>query len=219
MRVARVAWLAVALTTMIAAAGFTIDPAELNRVTFVNNTGYDIVYLFFSPGDSDYWGADVLGTTRTLDDGEKIGFYIHYPDTTNAFDFLAIDEDGDAYVIWDFEVTDGTSAVMEVTLDDLEGGYDMPDLATVNLTNESGYDMWYLFFSPADSAMWGTDMLGDDSVLGTGDTLSLFVPVSGERVRFDFQSVDEDEDVYEFQVVVSNETLEYAIPIELSDLQ
>jgi len=219
MRVARVAWLAVALILAVAAAGFTIDPAELNRVTFVNNTGYDIVYLFFSPGDSDYWGADVLGTTRTLDDGQKTGFYIHYPEATNAFDFLAIDEDGDAYMIWDFEITDGSSAVVEVTLDDLEGGYDMPDLATVSLTNESGYDMWYVFFSPADSAMWGIDLLGDDSVLATGDTLSLFVPVSGERVRFDFQSVDEEEDVYEFQVVVSNELLEYTIPIELSDLQ
>lgn len=206
--------LLLAVTTGAAA----IDPANLNRITFVNNTGYDIVYLFFSPGDSDYWGADILGTTRTLDDGEKVGFYIHYPDSTNAFDFLAIDEDGDAYIIWDYEITDGDAAVIEVTLDDLEGGYDLPALATVNLINETGYDIWYVFFSPGDSRMWGIDMLDDETILESEEMLSLYVPVTDTATRYDFQGVDVDEDAYEFWVELSNAQSEYTYAIEFSDI-
>ncbi|MFW5685747.1 MAG: hypothetical protein ACOC0O_03750 [Spirochaetota bacterium] len=211
--------LVVGLLVIVAGGAFAIDPANLNRVTFVNDTGYDIIYLFFSPGDSEYWGADVLGTTRTLDDGEKVGFYIHYPEHSNNFDFMAIDEDGDAYLIWDYEIDDSGPATIEITLDHLEGGYDIPELATVNLVNESGYDMWYVFFSPGDSSMWGIDMLDDETILETGETLSLFVPVSSNTTRYDFQSVDEDEDVYMFSVELSNAQSEYAWAIELSDLQ
>ena len=90
---------AILLALLAAGLAFGIETSDLNRITFENETGYDIYYLFFSPGDSDYWGADILGTTRTLDDGEAVGFYIYYPDAANDFDFLAIDEDGDAYVI------------------------------------------------------------------------------------------------------------------------
>lgn len=206
------------LITTVATAAEAIDPANLNRVTFVNNTGYDIAYLFFSPGDSDYWGADILGTTRTLDDGEKVGFYVHYPDTTNAFDFLAIDEDGDAYIIWEYEITDGESAVIEVTLADLEGGYDLPARATVSFVNETGYDIWYVFFSPGDSKMWGIDMLDDETILEPEETLSLYVPVTDVATRYDFHGVDADEDAYEFWVELSDARSEYTYAIEFSDI-
>jgi hypothetical protein len=211
--------LGLALVLFVAGAAFGINPDNLNRVTFVNNTGFDIWYLFFSPGDSDYWGADILGTTRTLDDGEKVTFYIHYPEYSNEFDFLAVDEDGDAYYIWNYEISDAGPAVIEITLADYEGGFEMPTLAEVNLTNDSGYDMWYVFFSPGDSMMWGVDMLDDETILFDGDTLSLYVPVSDNETRYDFQGVDEDEDVYEFWVELSDRQESYNFLIELSDLQ
>jgi len=217
-RVARIIAVA-ALALLVASAAFGINPENLNRVTFVNNTGYDIIYLFFSPEDSDYWGADILGSTRTLDNGEKLGFFIHYPDFENAFDFMAIDEDGDAYFIWDYVISDDRAAVIEITLADYDGGYDMPDLAEVELTNVTGYDMWYVFLSPGDSSMWGVDMLDDETILFDGDTLNLLVPVSREEVRYDFQGVDEDEDVYEFWVELSNRDDYHDFLIELSDLQ
>ena len=217
-RIARI--LAVAgLILLTASAAFGIDPDNLNRVTFINNTGYDIWYLFFSPGDSEYWGADILGTTRTLDDGEELSFYIHYPDRSNSFDFMAIDEDYDAYFIWDYTITDGREAIVEITLADYDGGYEMPDLAEVSLTNDTGYDMWYIFFSPGDSNMWGVDMLDEETILYDGEILSLFVPVSRETTRYDVQSVDEDEDEYYFWVELSNRDDEYEFLIELSDLQ
>lgn len=209
----------VAVLLVAATTAFAVNPDNLNRVTFINSTGYDIWYLFFSPGDSEYWGADILGTTRTLDDGEKVGFYIHYPDTTNAFDFMAIDEDGDAYFIWDYEITDGEPAVVEITLANFDGGYEMPDLAEVTLTNVTGYDMWYIFFSPGDSMMWGVDMLDDETILSDGESLSLYVPVSSDTTQYDFQGVDEDEDEYSFWVELNNKSAEYEFMIELSDLQ
>ena len=102
---------------------------------------------------------------------------------------------------------------------DYDGGYDMPDLAEVQLTNDSGYDMWYIFFSPGDSSMWGVDMLDDETILFDGETLNLYVPVSRSVTRYDFQGVDEDEDVYEFWVELSNREDDYSFLIELSDLQ
>ena len=141
-RIARIIAVA-ALALLVASAAFGINPDNLNRVTFVNHTGYDIRYLFFSPGDSEYWGANILGTTRTLDDGEKLSFYIHYPDYSNAFDFMAIDEDGDAYLIWDYEISDDRSATIEITMADYDGGYDMPEFTEVQLTNDSGYDIHF----------------------------------------------------------------------------
>jgi len=207
--------LIVAVTCTAAA----INPENLNRVTFVNNSGFDMYYLFFSPGDSEYWGADILGTTRTLNNGKKLSFYLHYPDRTNNFDFLAIDEDGDAYLVWDYAITDGDEAVIEITLDQYDGGFQMPELTTLDLTNETGYDMWYVFLSPGDSMMWGVDMLDDETILATGDSLSLFVPVSDDAARYDFLGVDEDEDTYQFYIELSNARSNYSVPIEISDLQ
>ena len=209
---------AIVLALFIAGFAFGIETSDLNRVTFKNDTGYDILYLFFSPGDSDLWGADILGTTRTLDDGEIISFYIYYPDAANEFDFLAIDVDGDAYLIWDYTISDKREEQIVITLADLANdGWDL-DLAEVNLTNDTGYEIWYLFFSPGDSRMWGVDMLDDETILYDGDVLSLYVPVTDELARFDFLGKDEDDDEYEFYEELSNDDYEYDFVIEFSDI-
>ena len=210
--------IAVAMVAFVTTQGFSFDPADLNRVTFVNRTGYDFVYLFFSPGDSEYWGPDILGTTRTLDNGERLSYFISYPDRSNTFDFLAIDVDGDAYIIWDYVIRDGRESVIEITFDSFDGVYDLASLAMVNLRNDTGYDMYYVFLSPGDSNMWGIDMLDATTVLSTGETLSLFVPVD-DTSRYDFMGVDEDGDVYEFWIELRPDQMEYTFAIELSDMQ
>ncbi|TVQ23514.1 MAG: hypothetical protein EA382_09785 [Spirochaetaceae bacterium] len=210
--------LAAALVALVATQSYSFDAASLNRVTFVNRTGYDFVYLFFSPGDSEYWGPDILGATRTLNNGERLSFFISYPDRSNTFDFMAIDVDGDAYIIWDYVIRDGRESVIEITFDLFDGAYDLASLALVNLRNDTGYDMYYVFFSPGDSDMWGVDMLDATTILGTGEALSLFVPVAGPT-RYDFMGVDEDGDVYEFWVDLRPDQMEYTFAIELSDLR
>ena len=209
---------ALVLIALVGARAFAVDPANLNRVTVANETGYNVNDLFFSPSDSNLWGADILGSSRTLNNGEEATFFIHYPNRSNSFDILAIDEDGDAYLIPDFVITDGTPALLEITFDEYQGSYDMDQLARVDLTNDSGYDMWYIFFSPGDSEMWGVDMLGGTEILGDGETLSLFVQVDDAADRYDVLGVDEDEDLYGFSVEVSNEQTAIEYLIELTDV-
>ena len=212
--------LAVVLMLLVSTgAVFGVDPANLNRLTIANDTGFDILYLFVSPGDSDLWGADILGTTRTLDDGEELTFFVHYPDRSNDFDVLAIDVDGDAYLIEDYTVTDGTPASLGIGFDTYQGSYDLDQFGQVDLINDTGYDMWYIFFSPGDSQMWGIDMLGGTAILETGETLSLFVQVSSDADQYDFLGVDEDEDLYSFSVELSDARDRFEYLIEITDLQ
>jgi hypothetical protein len=62
-------------------------------------------------------------------------------------------------------------------------------------------------------------MLDDETILFDGESLSLYVPVSSETTRYDFQGVDEDEDAYEFWVEISDRQDSYNFLIEISDLQ
>ena len=110
----------ICILALFSAPAFAFDSDNLNSVTVYNETGFDIWYLHVSPEDSEGWGADVLGSERTLDDGEYLGFYILYPNECNSFDIMAIDEDGDSYIIWDYEFCDGYEEELEITLDDLD---------------------------------------------------------------------------------------------------
>ena len=50
----------------------TFDPDWLNLITFTNSTGRTIEFIFLSPGDSEYWGPEILGSERVLPDDESI---------------------------------------------------------------------------------------------------------------------------------------------------
>jgi hypothetical protein len=199
-----------------ASSAAAFDATELNQVTIINRTGYDFVYLFFSPGDSDHWGPDILGSTRLLDNGKKASFFVSYPDHSNTFDILVIDDDNDAYLLRDFEITDGTRGVLEITLEHFEGAYVLPELAVVHLRNDTDTDICFLFFSPGDSRMWGIDLLDSRTILTADDTFSFLVPVT-ETTRFDFQGVDEDGGAYTFWVELSPDPWDYTFLIEVSD--
>jgi hypothetical protein len=205
---------------LLGSSVFALNPEELNSITFYNNTGFDIWYLFFSPGDSDEWGADILGSTRTLANGLELDFYIHYPAPCNTFDFMAIDEEGDAYYIWDFEICDGREAFFEITLDNYDptGSVDF-EFAEVNLENGTPYEMYFVFYSPSDSQMWGVDMLDSETTLGPGEALSLLVPVSAAGTSYDVRAVDEEYDDYAFRVEVDDSQESFGWLIEMSDLQ
>ncbi len=192
------------------------SPEHLNQVTFVNETAYDMLYLFFSPSDSEYWGADILGTTRTLDSGQKLSFYVLYPDECNAFDFLAIDEDGDAYTVWDVELCDGHSHVQSVTLSELAGPFGPLDFATLQLHNQLDHEIHYLFVSPSDSASWGVDVLDARTVLGPDRYAEILVLRSAAEEYYDLMGVDQDLDLYRFRFVV-DDSRDFSFAIESSD--
>jgi hypothetical protein len=127
----------------------------LNTITIQNNTGFEFIYIFFSPGDSEYWGPDILGAD-TLPDGESAEFLVSYPDYSNDFDIMMVDEDGDTYSFYNYTISDDSPAYIEVTLDDYDASdsFEM-NFVTAEFRNELDYDIWYFFFSPADSTIRG----------------------------------------------------------------
>lgn len=66
----------------------------------------------------------------------------------------------------------------------------------VDITNRTGYTIFYMYVSPASSKSWEEDVLGSD-VLMNGDTQR--VTLTGyTNPYFDIRLVDEDEDSYTF---------------------
>ncbi|HUF73236.1 MAG TPA: hypothetical protein VMR74_10090 [Gammaproteobacteria bacterium] len=203
---------------LAAAPSWAVDPDELNLITFQNRTGGDIRYIFLSPTDSQYWGTDILGSTRVLGDDEDLGFYIHYPDACNEFDIIAIGSNDEAFVVYGYEICDDKEAEVRLTGQNLNEDAPRFDFTTVEIANDTDYEIWYLFFSPGDSDMWGVDQLDKDTVLDSGDSVRLLLPQADEDVRYDVRAVDEDEDTYTFYIEVGPAANEYRFSIVNSDL-
>ncbi len=202
-------------------------PAQINdilsqttSVEIVNNTGFDIYNIFFSPADSNSWGPDVLDSTTIMETGDSVKFLVHHPERCNNFDFMAVDEDNDAYYIWETAICDDRDNIIELTLDDYSGEQAPDyDLVEVAFGNETAYAMWLLFISPSDSSYLGVDFLGSSTIMGPGDTISMYVPAGSVEVVYDVIAFDEDGDRYQFQVGVDNSRSSVSWPIEMSDLQ
>ncbi len=212
--------------TLLAAAilllvlgGLHAQESALNTVRFTNNTGFEIAFLFFSPGDSEFWGPDLLGSEGTLQDGGYREFFVHYPEACGSFDFMAVDTDGDAYLIWDYQVCDGRGANVRVTLDDFQGPAPEMTYVELRLVNELPLEVFYLFISPGDSGMWGVDYLSSAGVLEKGRGSSFLVPAVGDAVGYDIIAVDEESDLYTFSIEVDASREAYQYPIEITDLQ
>jgi hypothetical protein len=189
---------------------------ELNSITIKNGTDYEFYYIFFSPGDTDYWGPDILGSSRTVSPGEEVEFFVHYPNEENEFDILVVDEDGDSYSFYGYSVSDGESVYLEVTMADYDEESVEMDFVTAEFVNELDYDIWYFFFSPADSEYFGVDLLDSTTVLEAGDSFEFLIPANSEAVTFDFYGFDEDEDQYSFQIDV--EDSDFSVAIEPGDM-
>ena len=203
---------------LAAGPALAVDPAELNLITFENRTGDDIRYVFLSPADSEYWGTDILGSTRVLPNKSSVGFYIHYPEACNDFDIYAVGAADEAYLVYGYEICDGEEATVELTSRNLDADAPSFEFTTVTIQNDTDYELWYLFFSPADSQMWGVDQLDKQTILDSGESVSVLLPVGDEVVRYDVQAVDEDEDTYTFFVEIDPEQDEHLFSIVNGDL-
>lgn len=204
---------------LLAGPTYAVNPANLNLITFENRTGDDITYIFLSPSDSSHWGTDILGSSRVLNDDEDIGFFIHYPEACNEFDIYAVGSNDNAYLVYGYEICDGKEAEVRLTRRNLSDSAPSFDFTTVEINNDTDYEIWYLFFSPGDSSMWGVDQLDKETILYPGDSVSLLLPVSGkEDVRYDVRAVDEDEDTYTFYVEIDAKQSEHVYSIVNSDI-
>ena len=64
----------------------------------------------------------------------------------------------------------------------------------IEVTNDTGYDIYFLYISHEDSNSWEEDVLGSD-ILFNGETVRVDVTGYPSSV-FDIQAVDEDGDTY-----------------------
>ena len=199
-------------------SAFAFDEDYLNLITFENLTDQAIHFIFLSPGDSEYWGPEILGSERTLDQGDSLGFYIWYPNECDSFDIMAVGEDGGTFIIWDYEICDGRAELIEFVRKDLTD--ESPDFSFVNvyIKNET-IPIWYIFLSPSDSEMWGVDYLDEYTILDSDEYVNFLFPASEEPTEYDLMAIDADGDEYQFSFEIDSSSDDDVYSIELSDLQ
>jgi hypothetical protein len=215
----RIVVVAAALVLACAASAFAFNPDELNKITFQNTTGTKIEMIFLSPGDSQYWGPDIIGADYFLKDGATIGYYVHYPDKSFKFDIMATDDQGNKFEVRDFQMTDGQEAAVKLTRKTLN--QDSPDftLATVHIENNTGHEVQYLFVSPSDSDAWGVDLLDEESTVADGDEHAFVLAVGKDKVKYNLMAVDENNDEYKFNMTIDPKAKkEFTWSIDPSDL-
>jgi hypothetical protein len=185
-----------------AAAVFAFNPDELNKITFQNTTGGKIEMIFLSPGDSKFWGPDIVGADYFLKNGATIGYYVHYPDKSFTFDIMATDDNGNKFEVRDFQMKDGKEAAVKITPKSLNAAAPDFTLATVHIDNNTGHELQYLFVSPSDSDAWGVDLLDEESTVADGDSHSFVLAVGKEKVKYNLMGVDENNDEYKFNMTI-----------------
>jgi TolB-like protein len=193
------------------------DEDQLNFVALGNLTTDVIEFVFLSPGDSEYWGPEILGAERVLDPEESLGFFIHYPDECGLFDIMAVNSDDGTTFIYDHEICDGREELLQFISEDLTDQLPEMDLVTINIRNDIA-PIHYLFISPGDSDMWGIDYLGEEATFDSGGMVSFLFPASSEPIAYDLMAVDEDGDVYRFSFDIDTSSDGKVFPIELADL-
>jgi hypothetical protein len=215
----RIALAAMVLAVVSAAMAFAFNPDELNKITFDNSTGTKIEMIFLSPGDSKFWGPDIIGADYFLKDGASLGYYVHYPEKTFKFDIMATDDQGNKFEVRDFTLIDGKEAHVKLTRKSLNK--EAPDftLATVHIENATGHEIQYLFVSPNDSDAWGVDLLDEDTTVADGDQHSFVLAVGKNKVKYNLMAVDDNNDEYKFNMTIDPTTKkEFTWSIDAGDL-
>lgn len=186
----------------LSAASAQID-TEVNQLTVANFTGQALVFVFVSPGDSTFWGPDLLKSKGVLANDFQVSFYVHYPDACNVFDFMGIGSDGTVYQLPREQICDGNAATLAFTPASGQGLQSDFARMTVQLQNLTSTALAYLFVSPADSVMLGVDMLDAETVLGRGETVELVIPRENREATYDVHAFGEDGSHYEFQMILT----------------
>jgi hypothetical protein len=211
---------ALAFTAVSAATAFAFNPDKLNKITFDNATGTKIEMIFLSPGDSKFWGPDIIGADYFLKDSGSIGYYVHYPETSFRFDIMATDDKGNKFEIRDFQIADGKEAKVKLTPESLNATMTDFTLATVHIDNNTGHEIQYLFFSPSDTNAWGVDLLDEETTVADGDSHSFVLPVGRDKLKYELMGVDENGDEYQFNMTIDPKARkEFTWAIEPGDLK
>ena len=85
---------------------------DAREITVVNATGATIQSLFVSPVGTEEWEEDVLGVD-VLEDGDSVDIsFSGYEADECAFDILAANADGDAWLLSDVNLCEVTAVTL-----------------------------------------------------------------------------------------------------------
>lgn len=211
---------AILLAVLSAAAAFAFDPNGLNKITFQNSTGTRILMIFLSPGDSKHWGPQIIRADYGIKNGGSTGYYVNYARKATTFNIMATDDKGNEFELRDFNVTDRKEQTITLTKNSLNSDAPNFTLATLEVENNTGHELKYLFLSPSDSETWGADLLEEESTLSDGDSQKIVFPLGMEKVRYNLMATDENDAEYVFNVTINPaKGKEFTVSIDAGDLK
>jgi len=157
-------------------------------VTVINNSPYEVCYVYISPADSDSWGEDWLAEDETIAAGDGKQFMM----AAGSYDLLARACDR---AILDSEWKFGTDVQVDISA---------PGLVPFRMTNDVGQELCYVYISPSSADSWGDDQMGSHEVLGVDETRVFFIePATVDVMVQDCEQVTVAE---AYGIVVQNET-------------
>ncbi|MDC7222789.1 MAG: hypothetical protein PQJ60_03545 [Spirochaetales bacterium] len=77
--------------------------SDFIEVSFLNDTDFQMYYIFVSPDDSIMWGVDMMDDEQILMPGDELSLLAMYGEGITGYDVMAVDSDLDEYV-FSFEV-------------------------------------------------------------------------------------------------------------------
>lgn len=181
-------------------------------VTIVNKTGFLVYYAYLSPVSSDRWGSDRLGS-GVLPDGQSFNVSSSSLDMSDRYDIRLVDKDGDTYTKKNVRLTANQRIEFSINDIDVKNNNASGNVPTVRITNNTGYNIWYVYVSPTSSDAWGSDFLGDD-VLMRGQSISVRLPSPlNVQNRYDIMLEDSEGDTYTKAnvLITPNATVEFTI--------
>ena len=119
---------------------------------------------------------------------------------------MAIDNQGVVYEMNAIEIKDGQAQTVIIndryktkkTLESL-------NLSEIIMDNDTGKELDYVFLAPADSQMWGIELLNTERTLAPGAQVSFLVLLAGEKFDMDFLTIDAEGNNYEQLIPIGTE--------------
>lgn len=151
----------------------TQDPIaeeETATLEIVNAGDHELLMLFVSPSDSDFFGPEVLGHDNTLPAGDSHTVRVHADAECFDYDVFAVDVDG--FPVYSIRaVCEGSHE--EIRLGEkgiLEEPVAFEHFIRVDITNTREEAITSLFAAATDSRYRGADLLDNGGRLEPGDT-------------------------------------------------
>jgi hypothetical protein len=133
-------------------------------LTLTNNSGATVCYVYISPTTATEWGDDWLGTS-TVASGSSYTFNV----PAGSYDLKAEDC---SHNVLDVQFGISISGSMTWTIGGSAGG----ESVSLELINNSGTAVCYVYISPSDASEWGSDWLGSSTIASGSSYVFSFDP-------------------------------------------